>query len=315
MDSIFLALNVVFPIFFMLMVGYVIQRLHWVDEYSLNIMNKVDFRIFIAILVFLNIYGMDLREVINKNTAKLIILMWFCVFFAIISSKLILGRIVDSEKKVAVMTQGIYRSNLVLFGIPVASTLYGEEGVAVAAILIGTVVPLFNLMAVILLEKARAGKANIKKTMLGIIKNPLIIASVLGLLFSGFRIQIPDLLLSPLTSMSQVATPLAFVILGASLHFSSLRRNLKYLLTVSVGKLILVPALAFTIAYFMGFRDAALAAILGAMASPTAVSSFSMAKELDVEGELAGQIVAFDSVLSIVTIFFWVIGLRNLGML
>lgn len=315
MDSIQLAFEVVFPLFFMMAVGYGVRRAGWVDDASVNAMNRLAFRVFLPILVFLNIYQSNLEKVITKDTMLLIGVVWFCVLLAIGLSMVIFRKKVPDIKKRSVMTQGIYRGNLVLFGIPVAMTMGGSEAVAKAAVLIATVIPLFNFAAVILLERARSGKADVKKMLVQICKNPLIIASVLGICACALQVKLPDFLESPLQSLANVATPLAFVILGASLKLGDFRKNGRVLLIVSLGKLVIVPAIAFTLAVGLGFQGSELIAMIGALASPTAVSSFSMAKEMDVEGELAGQIVAFTSVMSIVTIFLWVTGLGMSGVL
>lgn len=315
MDSIQLAFEVVFPLFFMMAVGYAVRRAGWVDAPSVNAMNRLAFRVFLPILVFLNIYQSNLENVISKQTITLILVVWFCVLSAIFLTMIVLKKKVPEIKRRSVMTQGIYRGNLVLFGIPVAMTLGGSEAVAKAAVLIATVIPLFNFAAVILLERARSGKAEVKKMVIQIGKNPLIIASVLGIIACALQLQIPVVLESPLQSLANVATPLAFVILGASLKLGEFKQNRNALLVVACGKLMLVPALAFLLAVLLGLQRSELIAIIGALASPTAVSSFSMAKEMNVEGELAGQIVAFTSVMSIVTIFLWVTGLGICGVI
>ncbi len=315
MDNLQLAFEVVFPLFFMMLTGYVVRKVKWVDESGLNMMNRLAFRLFLPMLIFMNIYQSDIENVMNRETLMLILTVWGCVLLTILTSMFLMKKKGFALPLRTVMTQGIYRGNLVLFGIPVAMTLGGAEAVTVTAVLIATVIPLFNFAAVILLERARNSTANVKKMVLQILKNPLIIASVTGLLVSKCGVNLPQCLESPLQSFGNVATPLAFVILGASLKMGDFKTNKNILCVVALGKLVLVPAFAMGLAWGMGLKQEAVIAIIGALASPTAVSSFSMAKEMDVESDVAGQIVAFTSVMSIVTIFVWVTLLGTGGMI
>lgn len=315
MDSIRLAFDVVFPLFVMMAAGYMTKLAGWVDDETLTKMNAVTFRVFLSILIFMNIYNGNIMETFSGEMAVIIAICWAAVFLFIFGSMTLLKKWVPDRKRRSVMTQGIYRGNLVLYGIPVATVIGGAEAAARASILIATVVPLFNFMAVVLLERARSHGTDVKHVLKKIIKNPLIIASVLGVLCSVLRIRIPEVLLSPLDSMSKVGTPLSFVILGATLDFKRFFGNLKPLLAVCLGKLVLVPAVVFSLALLAGVPKIELAALVGAMASPSAVSSFSMAKEMGVDGDFAGQIVVLTSVLSIITLFFWVAGLKAAGAL
>lgn len=88
--------------------------------------------------------------------------------------------------------------------------------------------------------------------------------------------------------------------------FSKLHSYRKELLYVCIGRLIIVPLIFISIAVCLGYRDSNLVALMVMLASPTVVSSFSMASEMGGNGELAGMIMVFTSVLSIITIFLWV---------
>jgi predicted permease len=278
-------------------------------------MNKLVFRVFLPILLFLNIYSLKPAEALTKSNLILLAMTSLCVLGTIVITHFSFSFLVKDKRKISVMIQGIFRSNLVLFGIPIAASIYGEEHLGTVSLLAAVIVPLYNIMAVIVLEYYRGSKVNLKSLLLGIIKNPLIIASLLAFLFLVFKIRIPDLLLSPLDSMSKVATPLAFVVLGGTFRFSRLTGNTKYLLTVVIGRLILYPAIVFGFAILLGYRGEALVALIGMAASPTAVSSFTMAMEMDADGELAGQIVVITSVACILTIFLWVLFLKSMQLI
>ncbi|MDF2941156.1 MAG: family transporter [Herbinix sp.] len=312
MNNIILAFSVVFPLMLMMLVGYGLRKRNITDTHSLNVMNKLVFRVFLPLLLFLNIYSLDPKEALNQENVKLLIMTAISVLATVILSHIVLSKTVKDKKKCSVMIQGIFRSNLVLFGIPIATSIYGENRIGIVSLLAAFIVPLFNILAVTVLELYRGSKVKLKSVLFSILKNPLILASAFAFLLIILRIQLPDILLSSITSMSKVATPLAFVILGGTFQFDRLAVNTKHLIVVVLSKLILLPAIVFAIALLLGFRNEALVALIGAFASPTAVSSFTMALEMEADGELAGQIVVLTSIACILTIFLWVLILRTM---
>ncbi len=312
MNNFVLAFSVVFPLLLQMAIGYILRRRKIVDTHSLNVMNKLVFRVFLPLLLFLNIYSLELEEALSKENGTLLLLASLSVIIITVIIHFIFPYFIQDKKKCSVMIQGVFRGNLVLFGIPIAASIYGEARTGLVSLLAAFIVPLFNIIAVFVLEYYRGGKVNYKKVLLNIVKNPLIIASAIAFILLLLRIQIPQLLLSPLSSLSKIATPLSFIVLGGTFQFSRISGNLKYLSTVVLGKLIFIPLIVFTIAIALGLRGEALVALLGVTASPTAVSSFTMAVEMDADGELAGQIVIVTSIFSIITIFFLVYLLKAL---
>jgi predicted permease len=306
MNNLTLAINVVFPLLFMMVAGYIIRVKKMVDEHSLNIMNKLIFRVFMSIMLFLNIYEMDIKEAISKENIFLISLLYAIIIAAFLIFIFILPKYIKDKKKCSVVIQGLVRGNSILFGIPIVASIYGDDRTGLVSLLAAFLIPLFNILGVMVLELYRGGKVQIKNVLQGIVKNPIIIASALAFLFIFIGIKIPSLILSPLESMSKVTTPLAFIVLGGTFDFKAFYNNTKYLFFVILGKLIIIPAIVFYIAYSIGIGNEEMVAILGVMTSPVAIASFTMAKEMDADGELAGQIVITTSVASVVTIFFWV---------
>jgi predicted permease len=312
MDNLLLALNVVFPLMIMMILGYFLKKINFVDDHSLNVMNNLVFRVFMAILLFLNIYNVEIGDTLNISNIQLIVFAVVSLIIYILVLSFIVPLFVKDKQKCSAMIHGMFRANLVLFGIPITVSIYGEDSIGFVSLLSAVLVPVFNIAAVTLLEVYRGGKVSFKKVILGIISNPLIQAAALAIIFILIGIRIPDLILTPLESISKITTPLAFIILGASLKFGSLARNFKYLATVVIGKLIFFPVVVISIALLLGYRNNAIVALLGAAASPSAVASFTMSKAMGSDGDLAGEIVVTTSIVSMITIFLWVLVLKNL---
>ncbi|MDR3258200.1 MAG: AEC family transporter [Fusobacteriaceae bacterium] len=315
MENMLLSLSLVFPMIFMMTVGYILKKAKIVDDHSLGVMNKVQFRAFMSLLIFYNIYELPSGSLSNQSNFFLIGYTLILIVVEMTVSYAVYSRMTNDPKKIPVMIQGTYRTNLVIFGMSIAQFLFGDGNVGPTVILVSTIVPLFNVIAVILLEVYRGGKVNVKKILVEVLKNPLIVGAVLGMICIIFKIKIPKMIMSPVISMSKVATPLAFVILGGSLTLKSIMKNMKYLIAVNFVRLFFIPILAMGIGIKLGFRDQTLIALFGVSATPAAVSSFNMAKDMGADGDLAAEIVVTTSLISILTTFLWIFLLKNYGLI
>lgn len=312
MENFLLALNVVLPIFLTIILGVILKKIKWVDENSLNIMNKLIFRVFMSILLFLNIYNIGDLSILSSSNLNLILYSFIIIFVMILIAWLIYAPKIKDKRRLSVLVQGAYRSNFILFGLAIANSLYGKIGSGVVSILTIVVIPTFNILAVIILEYYSGKEINLAKLLKQVFKNPLIIASLVGLIFLIFKLTIPKPLHKTLVDISKIATPLAFIVLGGELKFGNMLKNMKYLISVNILRLIVNPILTMGIGKIIGFGGAEIVALLALSASPTAVASFTMAKEMGADGDLAGEIVATTSIFSILTIFIWIIVLKSL---
>ena len=310
MDSLLLSFRIVAPLFIMMALGYAIKQTGMMNETSVRQVNKVCFKIFLPLLVFLNIYNTDLNESFNAP-----LLIFAVVGFAIqlISSFAIVMLAQKDNSKRGVMMQGMFRGNFVLFAVPMATSLFGAEAAGEASILIAVIIPLYNAFAVIVLSAFGGGKPDFRKILKGIVTNPLIIASLLGILAVATGFKLPDFAYKLVDDIAGIATPLAFIILGASFSFGDLRGYVKELSLTLGMKLVIYPLIAIVAAIALGFRDAPLAVLMTMFASPVAVSSFTMAQQMGGDDKLAGQIVVFSSTIAIFTMFLMIFVLKELA--
>ena len=312
MENLILSFNIVLPIFLILSLGYILKKLKILDELTTKNMNSVNFKVFLPLLLFYNVYKTDLSVVFNP---KLLIFSIISVILVFLLLFIIIPLLEKDNRKRGVIIQGIFRSNFVIFGVPVCEALFGQNATGVASMLIAVVVPLFNFLAVICLEIYRGGNINFKKIIKGIITNPLIIASIIGLFFIYFKIKLPAPIEKTINDISKIATPLAFILLGSSFTFSAFSVYIKQLSITLLGKLIIVPGIVLYIAALLGFRNIELTCLLSVFASPTAVSSYTMAEQMDGDSILAGQIVVLTSIISIITVFLWIFILKQFNLI
>lgn len=311
MENLMISANAVLPMCLIMALGYGTRRLGWIRREEIFAINKIAFRIFLPCLLYYNVYCSDLSGSFDP------LLMAYAVGGVLLTFGLSLGYTLLTEKlpeRRGVMIQGMFRSNYVIMGIPVATALLGSDQLGTVSILIAVVVPLFNMLAVVVLEVFRGQRPKPLHVLGQIVKNPLVIASALGILTLAAGIRLPHILERTIQNVSAIASPLQLFLLGAFFQFSGLKTYRRELVTVSAAKLIVSPGLFLGLGALLGFRGVAFVSLIGIFASPTAVNSFTMAQQMGGDAELAGDIVVTTSAVSILTMFLWIFLFKSLGM-
>ena len=311
MENLMISANAVLPMCLVMALGYGTRRLGWLRREEISTINKIAFRIFLPCLLYYNIYCSDLSGSFDP------LLMAYAVGGVLLTFGLALGYTLLTEKlpeRRGALIQGMFRSNYVIMGIPVATALLGADQLGTVSILIAVIVPLFNMLAVVVLEVFRGQKPKPLHILGQIAKNPLVIGSVLGILTLVAGIRLPHILEQTIQSVSAIASPLQLFLLGAFFQFSGLKTYRRELVTVSIAKLIVSPGLFLGLGALLGFRGVAFVSLIGIFASPTAVNSFTMAQQMGGDAELAGDIVVTTSAASILTMFLWIFLFKSLGM-
>ena len=278
MENFIVSLNVILPLFLTMLLGYILKHLKLFNESSEKSLNTLCFRVFLPILLFNNIYKTELKEEFNPKLLGFAVSSVTVLFMSLL---LIIPLIEKDNRRRGVMIQGIFRSNFIIFGLPVVVSLFGENYAGVPSLLGAVVVPLFNALSVVALEIYRGGKVSIKKIAKGVATNPLIISSLMGLLMVLLSIKLPFALEKTIGDLSRLATPLSLMVLGASFKFSTVQGHLKQLIITLLGKLIISPLIFVPLGILLGFREIELVSLIVLFSSPTAVSSYTMAQQMD----------------------------------
>jgi len=312
MESLIVSINAVLPVFLMIALGYLLRRIKLVDDDLVSRVNKLVFRVFLPIMLFNNIYTSDLKGVFNP---KLVIFAPLSIIAIFTIATIFVVTLRKENKRRGAMIQALFRSNYVILGIPIVKALFGDEVSAVPSLLATFIVPIFNLLAVITLEVFRGSKPDLLKIIKSIIKNPLIIASLLGFAFNLLEIRFPAVIASTISTVGSVATPLPLVMLGAFFRFDSVKNNIKDIAICTIGRLIVSPLIGSIIAFLLGFRGVEFASLLIMFSAPPAIASFTMAQQMDSDYQLSGETVIVSSALSCFTIFLWVLLYTSLGVI
>ncbi|MCI8336664.1 MAG: AEC family transporter [Peptococcaceae bacterium] len=311
MDSFLLALNIVLPLFCLLVLGLFLKTRGLMPEPFVKQLNAVLFKAFFPTIIFYNIYHSADTVTFHPQTILFFIGTILVSFFFLCW---IIPRIEPEQSYRGVIIQGIFRSNFVLFGLPITASVYDNQ-LGTTAVLIAFVVPLFNVLSVVILEIFRGKKPSVSHILKGIFTNPLIIGSVIGILFLATGLELPYFLEKTIADVAGVTTPLALIALGASFNFQSANANRKKLAFCVISRLLICPAVFLPIGVLFGLRQVELLAYISMLSAPTSVSTFTMAQQMGGDSDLAGQIVVFTSMLSAFTIFLWIFLISQLGLL
>lgn len=339
MDVFLFALNAILPIILLIILGYALKRIGFLNESFTKLGNKFVYRVCLPVLLFKNVYDISSFGSLDWSIVLYSEIAIIVIFLIGLVSCIIL---VKDPKQRGVILQCAFRSNYAIIGLTLAASLGGEAAKGVAAILSAFSIPTFNILAVISLaifikdEESNKGD-HMKKALINICKNPLIIGVVAGLIVLAIRSAIPtdntgelvfsiknDLpfLYTSISNVASIASPLALVILGAGFSFSAVGGMLKEIILGTTIRIIIAPLLSIGVAVILSkytnilnFDSSVYPALIALFGSPVAVSSAIMAEEMKNDGTLAGQLVIWTSLFSVFTIFIAVVILRSMQLL
>ena len=310
MTAFHVCLNAVLPIFIMMALGFFARGLGAIKREDVPKLNRLVFRWFMPVMLFYNIYTSELSRAVQP---KLLAFTALCVLCAY---GLSLGYVLLTEKdknKRGVKIQGLYRSNFVIIGIPLAAQLVEGADLGPVVVLIAVVVPMFNVLAVVTLEVFNGNRPRLGRLLLDILKNPLILGTAAGLALLLLNIRLPEGVVSAARQIGNATNPLLLFLLGAFFEFGGLRRYIKDLVEVCLGRLVVMPGIFLTLAYLAGIRGVEFAGMIAIFGSATAIASFTMVQQMGGDAELAGDIVVASSALCCFTLFMWSLLFKTLG--
>ncbi|MBO5604041.1 MAG: AEC family transporter [Acidaminococcaceae bacterium] len=305
------AVKAIIPLFILIGMGIYVRWRKMLTDTELQHVNAMVFRVFFFCMMFYNMYTTTIATAFRPR------LMAFTVtalFVMLLVSGIVVCTVEKDNRSRGAMLQGLFRSNFVLLGLPLVENIFGPEAVAVPTMMIAVVSPIYNIVSIFILESFRGkGRFSLASSFAKVLQNPMIVGALLGLFFVITGISVPEPLLKPVRQIAYCTSPVALLILGASFRFGTVSEEKRNLAILVLGRLLVIPALVMGTAYYMGFRGVDFVTILCIFATPCAVASFAMAQQLGSNAELAGNGVVVTSAFSSITLFFWVVLFKALG--
>ena len=316
MENFIFSLNATMPVFLVIVAGWFLMQLKLFNREFLAVADKYVFKVALPVLLFRDIATTDLREGFQLK---------FVLFCMAATTVMFLGiwglasLLMKDKSMVGAFTQAAARGSAAVLGIACVENIYGNSGMA--PLMIVSAVPLFNIYSVIILtlcagdSHAKSRGETIKRAFLNVLKNPIIIGIALGVPFSLLNIRLPVILSKAVANIAGTATPIALLVVGANFEGRKALSKLKPTLIASLLKLLVIPAVFFPFAVMLGFRGSELVAILVMLGSPTTVTCYIMAKNMGNDAELSASAVVMATLLSSVTLTFWIFLLKTLSLI
>lgn len=314
MENLIFSLNATIPIFLLMVLGVFFRKTGLFQENMINGINQFVFKVTLPVLLFGDLAKQDFAQAWNGKFVA------FCFVVTLVSISLValMSMALKDKSQRGEFIQGAYRSSAAVLGIAFITNIYGNSGMA-PLMIIGSV-PLYNIMAVVVLsftnpKQGGMSPALIKKTLKGIVTNPIILGILSGALWSVLRLPMPPILAKTVSNLGGLTTPLGLMAMGASFQWSEAKSGMGPAFVASFMKLIGLCTLFLPVAVFLGFREAELIAILVMLGSSTTVSSYVMARNMGHSGVLSSSIVAITTLGSAFSLTFWLYVLKTLALI
>ena len=312
MDNLIFSLNATIPIFLLMVLGVFFRKVGLLKENMINGLNQFVFKATLPVLLFGDLAKQDFSKAWDGKFVA------FCFMATLLSISLValMSMALKDKSQRGEFIQGAYRSSAAILGIAFITNIYGNSGMA--PLMIISSVPLYNIMAVVVLavfcpEREEITADFVKKTAKNIVTNPIILGIAAGLLWSVLRIPKPVILQKTVQNIAVLATPLGLIAMGASFEAKSAAKNIRPSIAAAAIKLVGLAAVFLPIAVILGFRHEKLVAILVMLGSATTVSSFIMAKNMGHEGSLTANTVMLTTCGSAFTLTFWLYLMKTLA--
>ena len=291
-------ISVTAPVFSMLFLGVALKRLGLIDAAFINTASALVFRGTLPTLLFLGIVQADLRTALQPALLVYFVLATLGCFLLAWGWAIL--RCPEADR--GIYTQGAFRGNNGIIGLALATSMYGDYGLSVGAVLGGVVILSYNtLSAIVLAIYSPEAKTDAWSLTKNILSNPLIIGVLAAIPFAAWQISLPAWLLTSGEYFAQMSLPLALICIGGTLTLESLRESSGMAISSSLMKVLWLPLVATLGAWLWGFRDADLAILFLYFASPTAAASFVMAKAVGGNHQLAAAIIVLTTLATVVT--------------
>lgn len=317
MDNLIFSLNATIPVFLVIVTGYILRRVGMLGEEFIRDANKFNFNVTLPCLLVNDLMSCKIKENFEfRYVAYCFVTTFICIVITWVLAKLFM----KNKSIVGEFVQGSYRGSAAVLGIALIQNIQGDAGMG-PLMIVGSV-PLYNAFAVMILtleaperEEGVSMGRTLKKALIGILKNPMIISIIIGVIISYFGITLPVIAQKTISTLAKVTTPLALITIGAAFEGAKAIKMLKPTLMATLIKLIIQPLIFLPMAAYMGFNSSEIVALLIMYGAPTTASCFIMSKNMKHEGTLSSSIIVLTTLLSAFTVTFWIWILKNFGVI
>jgi malonate transporter len=293
------------PIFMIVVLGVLLKHYKIINDNFVAISSKIIFTITLPTLIFLNIANLNTDNISSSLAMALILVLVVTTVF--IGTWFICGFYISKGRDKAAFMQGIYRSNFATLGLAAAASLYGDSGLAEAALLLAFVVPLYNILGIIALTLPIAQEQQLSSRVIyrELFANPIALGAIAAIPFAIFEIMIPPLVSNTASYLADLTIPLALLGIGGVMQLRQRDYCLRQAISGSLVKVIIMPLVGMAVVAllqpYLQLEKQTIGILFIVFACPTTSASFVMAQAMGANGYLASGIVVISTALSAIT--------------
>lgn len=314
MSSLIFGVNTVLPIFLLILLGMFLKKIKLIKDDFVAAGTSLVYYCALPVNIFQNVAGSDFQTMTNVRFILYIVGVTLIGFLGI---WLLAVKLCPDKEKRGSFIHAAFRGNYVYVGLPITQSILSMDVVPCTALVIAFVIPLYNVLGVLVLTVYNQAqkKINVKKLLIDIFKNPLIIAVLVAIPFSFFRIQLPGSVHKALDSLGDIASPLALLFIGASIRYQEFLQNLWLSIKAAILKVVIQPLLFVPLAVYLGFNAEEVVTCYVMLAVPTAMNAYIVARKMGGDEELSSGIIVATIFLSVVTVPVGVMLLKGIGLI
>ncbi|MBI2419370.1 MAG: AEC family transporter [Ignavibacteriales bacterium] len=314
LDSFLFIAATVFPVFIIILLGYFLFIRKIINKEFNSAASRLVFNIALPCLVFKEIANAPLDQMIDTGFVAFI---YVATFLSAMLAWVIGLRFRGNGASQGAFVQGSFRGNFAIIGLALLGNTGNSLLMTKGAIALAFILPFYNVLSILVLalplkqEKGITARGLLKE----IYTNPLIIALLMGVLFSLLKIPLPDMVFRSAGYLSSMAMPLALIGIGASLAGSNIRHLPSGAFLAATLKVCIFPLILTVIAFFCGYKGDDLMVLFILFSSPTAIVSYIMADAMGSDSYMAGAIILISTILSIGSISIGLIILKSYALI
>ncbi|GLK80820.1 AEC family transporter [Methylopila turkensis] len=297
-----IAIESLLPSLLLIVLGYGLARTTMFSPPMWEGVERLNYYVLFPMLLLVTLVRADLRGLAIAPMAAAMILAVLVVAGAmLLSRRLWLQSPGVDGPAFSSLFQGAVRWQTPV-ALAVAASLYGREGLALAAIGVAAMIPLLNVLSVAVIAANGAGEPpTIARILREIVRNPLFLSTVAGGALNGFGVTVYGPVVETLDLLGRGALGVGLLLVGVGLTFRTLAPRRELIAIVAI-KLAVMPALMTGAAWAFGVEGVALAIVAICGAVPTASSSYVLARRLGGDAPLMAAIITAQMVVSFTTL-------------
>jgi len=291
-------IEIVLTILGLLSLGILGKQVGLINSFRADILNKLAFYVALPALIFNSVHKVSLGQIFSLN---LTLGFWIGIFSTAALAFMFSRRISDNASRSVSIVQS-FHGNTGYMGLPVVAVVLGEIAGGQASMILGLTSPVQITLTMVILASMNSANADYRQGLKRIFLNPVLIALLLGIIFSYFNIPVPSIPAGAISLLAELALPIALFGAGASIELKKPAGKFGMIVRALIFKLVAMPLIGLGIYSALGVEGTSLYVGLLMMAMPSAVSTYIYAREFSGDENLASLNISLTTLVSLVTI-------------